>query len=144
MRECNLLHKTDPSPSSPRLEVSLYDDCKSSFPLEPDFVVDLPLTNLEEVINPLLTSLPFVAPSLSSTPRDTTKGVLCLLSFPLPLAQCTGLEMGEFLRGDASCVMDDSLDWLGDIALLEPSFEEYYGDDVRVSAATSIEHIDCI
>ena len=109
MRECNLLHKTDPSPSSPRLEVSLYDDCKSSFPLEPDFVVDLPLTNLEEVINPLLTSLPFVAPSLPSTPKDTTECVLRLFSSPLPLAQCMRLEMGESLRGDPSCVEDDSL-----------------------------------
>ena len=38
--------------------------------------------------------------------------------------------MGESLRGDASYVDDDSLDWLGDIALLEPSFEEYYSDDM--------------
>ena len=52
--------------------------------------------------------------------------------------------MGESLRGDATCIEDDSLEWSDDIALLEPSFEEYYSDDVRVGAAPSIEHIDPI
>ena len=52
--------------------------------------------------------------------------------------------MDESLRGDASCVEDDSLHWSGDIALLEPSFEEYYSNYVKVSAALSIEHIDPI
>jgi len=36
MRECDPLHKTDPSPSSIRLEVSLYDDYESFLPLELD------------------------------------------------------------------------------------------------------------
>jgi len=99
------LHETDPSPSSPRLEVSLYDDYESSLPLEPDFMADSPLTSLGEVIVHSLTFLPFVALSLPSTLRDPTEGVLHLLSsFPLPLAQCTGLEIGESLMGDASCV----------------------------------------
>ena len=110
MRECGLLHETDPSPSSPRLEFSLYDDYDSSLPLEPDFMVDSPLTGIKEVIDLPLPSSPFVAPSLSSTSRDTTKGVLRLLSFPLPVAQYTRLKMGESPRGDASCVEDDSLD----------------------------------
>ena len=52
--------------------------------------------------------------------------------------------MGESLWGDASCVEDDFLNWLGDIALSEPSFKEYYSDNVRVSAAPRIEHIDPI
>ena len=65
-----------------------------------------------------------------------------LSSSPLPLTQCTGLEIGESLVGYASCVEDNSLDWLGDIALLEPSSEEYYSHDVRVGAAPSIEHTD--
>jgi len=52
--------------------------------------------------------------------------------------------MCESLRGDASYVEDDSLDWSSDIALLEPSFKEYYSDDVRFCATPSIEHIDPI
>jgi len=50
--------------------------------------------------------------------------------------------MCESLRGDASCVEDDSLDWPDDIALSETSFEEYYSNDVRVGAAPTIEHIN--
>ena len=69
---------------------------------------------------------------------------MCLLSTPIPLSQYTGLEMGESPRGGASFVEDDLLDWLGDIALLEPSYQDLYSDDVRVSAAPSIEHIDPI
>ena len=52
--------------------------------------------------------------------------------------------MGESPRGDASCLEDDSLDWSGDIALLEPSFEELHSDDVTVGVAPKIEHIDTI
>jgi len=66
-----------------------------------------PLTNLKEVIDPRLTFLPLVAPSLSPTLRDTTEGVLRLLSSPLPLAQYTGLQIDKSLRGDASYVEDD-------------------------------------
>ena len=33
---------------------------------------------------------------------------------------------------------------MGDISLLEPSFEELYSNDLRVRAAPSIEHIDSI
>ena len=33
MRECGLLHETDPNLASPRLEVSLYEDYESSLPL---------------------------------------------------------------------------------------------------------------
>jgi len=105
-------------------------------------VVDSPLTRLEEVIDPPLTSLPFVTPSLCSTSRDTTKGFLRSLCSPFPLAQCTKVEMDESLRDDASCVEADTLDWSGDIALLEPSFEELYSDDMRVRATPSIDHID--
>jgi len=52
--------------------------------------------------------------------------------------------MGESPRGNASFVKDDSFDWSGGIALLEPSFEEYSINDVRVGAALKIEHIDPI
>jgi len=90
MRECGLLHVTEPSPSSPRLEVSLYDDYESSLPLETNLMVDTPLTSLEEVIDPPLTSLSFVASSLSSTSRDTIEGVLSLITSHLPLAHAQG------------------------------------------------------
>ena len=73
MREIGLLHEIDPSPSYPRLEASPYGDYKPSLPLEPDFMVDSPLTGLGEVIDPPLASLPLVAQSLFSTPRDTTE-----------------------------------------------------------------------
>jgi len=76
MRETSLLHETDPSSSSPRLEVSLYDDYESSLPLELDFIADSPLINLGKVIVRSLTSLQFIAPSLPSTLTDTTEGVL--------------------------------------------------------------------
>jgi len=68
MREFGLLHETYPSLSIPRLESSLYDNYKSSLPLESSVVDDAPLANLEEVFDHPLTSLPLVAQSFSSTP----------------------------------------------------------------------------
>ena len=105
MRECGLLHENDPCLSSPTLEVSLYNGHESSVPLE--------LATLEKDV-PLI-FLPFLATSLSSTPRDTTIDVLTLLTSPLPLAYCTRIEIGESSRGessrgDASFVKDDLLD----------------------------------
>ena len=38
------------------------------FPVESNVVDDAPLTDLEEVFDPPLTCLPFVAPSFFSTP----------------------------------------------------------------------------
>jgi len=100
MRECRLLHETYPSPSSPRLEVTLYDDYGSSLPLRPNFMVDSSLIGPAEMINPRWTSLPTVALSLHGTPRDTTKGVLHLLFFSSPnFSSVHGLEMGESSRG---------------------------------------------
>ena len=110
MRECSLLLETDPSPSSPRLEFSLYDDYEFSLPLEPNITVDSPLIGLEKVTDPPLLSSPFVTTPLSSTPRNSTEGVLSLLSPTLPFAQCTGLEMCESSMSDASFVKDDLLD----------------------------------
>jgi len=72
MREFGLLHETDPSLPISRLESSLYDDYKSSLPLESNIVDDAPLTDLEEVFDPPLSYLPLVAPSCSSTPIVTT------------------------------------------------------------------------
>ena len=58
-----------------------------------------------------MTSSPFVAPSFSSTPMDTSVSKLTLLASPLPLTQCMGLEMGKIPRGGASDIEDVSLGW---------------------------------
>ena len=49
-----------------------------------------------------LTSFPFISPSFSSTPTDTSVSDLTLLASPLPLTQCIQLQMGEISEGDAS------------------------------------------
>jgi len=83
------------------LEFSLYDDYESSLPLESNGVDDAPfLTDIEEVFGPPLTSLSLVAPSFSSTLVATSVSALTLLASPIPLDQCTSLEMGEISRGD--------------------------------------------
>ena len=136
MRECDLLHETDPSLPCPRLEASLYEYYESSLPLESNVVDDALVTDLGETFDPSLTYLSFVAPSFSSTPMDTSVNDSILLASPLPLAQCTGLEIGENCRGDASSIEDVSLSWLGGLTLVEPyleeaPFEEFH-DDVRM------------
>ena len=95
------------------------------FPLESSFI-DVTLSiDPGKAFDPPLTPSSLVAPSLPSTPKDTTEDTLRLLSSPLPLAQCTRLEMGDSSRGDASFIEDDLLVWSGNNILLEPSFEEY-------------------
>jgi len=111
MRECGLLHETDPSLRCPSLEARLYDNCKSSLSLESNIVDDAHLTDLGEAFDPPLTPLTFVAPSFSSTPIDTSVSYSFLLASPLPLAQCMGLEMGETSRGNVCSVEDVSLSW---------------------------------
>jgi len=85
MREFGLLHETDLSLPISRLESSLYDDYKSSLPLESNIVDDAPLTDLEEVFDPPLTYSPLVAPSCSSTSIVTTISDSTLLDSPFPL-----------------------------------------------------------
>ena len=84
-------------------------DYESSLLLESNIVDDAPLTDLEEVFDPLLTPLPLVALSFSSTPIATSVSDLTLLASPLPLAWCTWLEMGEISKGNASILQDASL-----------------------------------
>jgi len=149
MRECGLLHETNPNLPFSKLESSLYEDCESSLPLKFNGVDDAPLTNLEEVFDPSLTSLPFVAPSFSSTPIDTSVSDSILLASPLPLAQCTGLEMDEVSRGDASDIEDDSLSWSKELTLVDSHFKEahfveFCGDIVMGSDNPSIKHTDPI
>jgi len=107
------------------------------------------LTRLEEAFDPPLSSLPFDVPLFSSTLMDTIVSDLTLLTSLLPLAQCTGLVMGEISRGDASDIKDDSFGWLKELTLVEPyleepSFEELCGDIVMGSATPSIERTDSI
>jgi len=124
MREFGLLHETDPSLPIPMLESSLYDDYESSLLLESNIVDDAPLTDLEEVLDPPLTYSPLVAPSSSSTPIVTSTSDSTLLDFPFPLAQCTGLEMGETSRGDVSVLEDASLLRSKELTLVESHLEE--------------------
>jgi len=60
-----------------------------------------------------------------------------------------GLEMGEPSRGATSVMEDVSLDWSNEFIVIEPyleeaPFEELCGDDLIVSAAPSIGHINSI
>ena len=149
MRGCSLLHETDPSLPYPRLKACLYDDCESSLPLGSNVVDNAPLTDLGEVFEPPLTPLTFVALSFFSIPMDTRFSDSILIASPLPLAQCTGLEMGETSRGDASSVEDDLPSWSGGLILVEPyleeaPFEELCDDSLVVGVAPSIDHIDPI
>jgi len=107
MRESDLLNETNPSLPIPRLKSSLCDDYESLLPLESTVVDDAVLTDLEKVFHPPWT--PLVALSFSSTPIATSVSDSTLLASPLPLAQCTGLEMGEISRVDVSILEDDSL-----------------------------------
>ena len=95
IRECGLLYGTDPNLLFPRLKVSLCDDCEPSLPLESSFVDDTPSINLQEAFDPPFTSLSFVAPSSPSTPIGTIVSALPLFASPLPLTQCTRLDMSE-------------------------------------------------
>jgi len=82
MRECGLLYETDPNLTSTRLEVSLYEDCESSLPLESSFVDDIPYTDLEEAPDPPLTSSSLLALSSTSTPIGITVNALTLHASP--------------------------------------------------------------
>ena len=96
----------------------------SSLPLESNVVDDAPLTELEEVFDLPLSSLPLVVPSFSSTPVATSVSDSTLLAYLLPLAQCTGLEMGDISSGDVSVLEDDSLSWSKELTLVAPHHEE--------------------
>ena len=149
MREFSLLHETDPSLPIPRLESSLYDHYESSLPLESNIVDNAPLTDLEEVFDPPLTYSPLVAPSPSSTPLVTSTSDSTLLDSPFPLAQCTGLEVGEISGGDVRTLEDVSLSWSKEFQLVEPHLEEapfveFYGDLVMGTDTLSTGSTDPI
>jgi len=96
-----------------------------------------------------LSSLPRVAPSFSSTLVATSLSDSTLLAYPLPLAQCTGLERGEISINDVSVLEDDSLSWSKELTLVEKHLEEVpfaeFSSDVAMDTGTpSIEHTDPI
>ena len=72
----------------------LYDNCESSLPLELNFVNDPPLTDLQEMFDFPLTSLPTVAPSFPSIPIDTSVNDLPLLASLLPFSSVHELRDG--------------------------------------------------
>ena len=82
MREFGLLHEINLSLPFPRLTASLYDDCESSLLIESTVVDDVCATNLKELSNPPLTSLPLVASSFSNAPLATSVSDLTLLASP--------------------------------------------------------------
>ena len=72
-----------------------------------------------------------------------------LLVSPLPLAQCTGLEICDISRGDVSVLEDDSFSWSKELTLVAPHLEEapfakFCGDVVMGSDTLSIEHTNLI
>jgi len=141
------LHETDPNLASPRLEASIYEDRESSLPLQLSFVDDIPYTNLEEAPDPRLTSSSLVAPSSISTRIGTTVSALTLHASPLPLAQCTGLEIREPYKGDVTVLEDDFPTWLKEPILVdshleEVPFKELCDDSLVVGAAPSTDHIN--
>ena len=149
MREFSLLHETDPSLPIPRLESDLPDDYASSCPLESNVVDDAPLPDLEDMFDSPLPYAPLVAPSPSSTPLVTSTSDSTLLDSPVPLAQCTGLEVGETSGGDVRTLEDDSLSWSEEPILGVPHLEEApvvecVGEDVWDNDTHSIAHIDPI
>ena len=155
MKEFGLLHETSPSRPIPRPESSLYDDHESSLPLESAIIDDASLPDLEEVVDPPFTSSPLVAPSPSSTPLVTSTSDSTLFDSPFPLAQCTGLEVGETSGGDVRTLADVSLSRSKEFKLVAPHLEEapfveLYGDlvmgtDTRSTGTTDPignEHLD--
>jgi len=96
-----------------------------------------------------MTSLALVAPFFSSTSIATSISDLTLLVSPLPLAQCTMLEMDETSCGDVDVLEDASLVRLKEHELVEPClkeppFEELCSDVVMGSDTPSIKHTDPI
>ena len=71
-----------------------------------------------------LTYVPLVAPSIYSTPVAPSICDSTFLPSPLPLAQYTGLEIGEISRGDGSVLEDASLLGSKKLILGVPHLEE--------------------
>ena len=142
--KCGLLHEANSKLPFSRPEANLHDDCESSLLLESNVVNDAPLTDLEEVFDSPLTSLPFVSPSFSSIPIDISVSDLTLLASFLHFTQCMGLEMVDISKGDASDIEDVLLYWSKELTLVEPYLKEFGGYVVMGSAVPSSGHTDPI
>jgi len=99
MWKYDLLHETDLRFSSPKLYVNLCDDGVYFLPLE---------SGLEEVFDPLLTTLSLVALSSPNTIRVNTTFIMTLPDPPVPLAQSPKFEEGKTLGISASVDEDDT------------------------------------
>ena len=98
MMEFGLMHETNSSLPIPRLKSSLYDDYESFLLLESNVVDDAPLTDLEEVFDPPLSSLPLVAPFFSSTPEPLALVTRPYLLIPSLKLSARGWRWVRFLR----------------------------------------------
>ena len=67
IRQFGLLSGIERSLLFLRLKAGFYDDCKSSILLETDFVDDAPLTDLREMLDPLMPFKPHTPTSLVTT-----------------------------------------------------------------------------
>ena len=94
--------------SFPKLDGYLCDDNASFPPLE---------SELEEVLDPPLTTPSLVAPSLPSTLRDNTTLIMTFPDPPLPLAQPTEVEVGETFGVSGSVDEDDTCYELGNVSI---------------------------
>lgn len=106
MREYDLTNETDLRFSSPRLNVNMCDDGASFPPLE---------SELREILDPPLTTLPIVAPSSLSTFRNNTVFIMTFLNRPSPLAQSTEFKIGETFGVHTSVDEDDTCSESGDV-----------------------------
>ena len=143
------MYETNPSLSSLKVSTNFCDYCDSYLPIEPDSTIDTPLTDLEEVFNPPLTSLTFVVPSFSSTPIVTIVSNLTLFASPFFLIPCMELKIGEPYRTDAITIEDDLFHWskkhtLIESYITEAPFEKLCSDDVMVTARLRIGHANFI
>ena len=100
--------------SSPKL-VTLCGDGASFLTLEP---------GLEEVLNPPLTTLPLVAPSLPINIRDNTLFLMIFPNPPFPLAQSAKFEVGGTFCVDASFDENDICCESNDVFIVVHDFNE--------------------
>jgi len=124
----DLSHETNLRFNSPKFDVYLYADGSSFPPLE---------SELDEVLNPLLTTPSVVTASSPSTLRDNTVFTMTFPDPPFPLAQLTEFEVGDTLGISASVDVDDTCFESGDTFIEVNDFDmtlvgRSYVDDVVI------------
>jgi len=124
IQEHELSYETDLRFSSFIPNVDLCDNGASFLTLE--FEPD-------EVLDPLLTTLPLVAPSLTRTSRDNNAFVMTFSDPPFLLAQSIEFEVTETLGIIVSDDEDDTCCYLGD------NFIEMHGRDETVTRRSYVD-----